>query len=203
MICSQPGCSIETSGYCLEGFEPDACPYLSQVDHGQEEILTYDSQELIDLPSGEALTEDQTTQVLNSDATSAVLVAGPTGSGKTTILTSLYEAFLEAPFANYLFAGSQTLVGFERRCHEGRRESGRVAPDTTHTSMREGVRFLHLKLARHGRESLSRKHLLLSDISGELFKRLRDSSDAVKSIQSIRRANYLCIVIDGKKISAA
>ncbi len=130
-----------------------------------------------------------------------MIVAGPVGSGKTTILTSLFESFLEAPTGNYLFAGSKTLVGFERRCHDARKASGRLVAETGHTSRREGVRFLHLKLAAAEADIPSPRHLLLSDVSGELFKTLRDSNSAVKEMTALQRADHLCVVIDGQKLT--
>jgi hypothetical protein len=203
MTCSQPSCPIETSGRCLEGFDPPStCPYFAGSDQGQEESASYDPQELVDLPSGEALTEWQAAEVTRDNLTKVIIIAGPTGSGKTTILTSLFEAFLEAPFANYLFRGSRTLVGFERRCHLGREESGFGSADTTHTSVREGIVFLHLDLATFEDSELRHGHLLLSDISGELFKRLRDSGDAIRAFPSFRRANHLCLALDGEKIAS-
>lgn len=198
--CSQVGCEVEVTGLCLEGFaSAEKCPYYAQPE-AADEGASYDSQELVAFPSGEALSERQATEVTREDVSKVVIVAGPTGSGKTTILTSLFEAFLEAPFANYLFRGSRTLVGFERRCHLGREESSFDSPDTAHTSMREGVVFLHLDLASNENGRLDHMHLLLSDISGELFVRLRDSGNAAQDVPALRRANHLCLAIDGEKL---
>jgi Double-GTPase 2 len=199
--CSQAGCQIETSGRCLEGFDPPQnCPYYAQPEQVQDETSLYSAQELVDLPSGEALTERQAAEVTRDDKSNVIIIAGPIGSGKTTILTSLFEAFLEAPFANYLFRGSRTLVGFERRCHLGREESGNETADTSHTSVREGVVFLHLDLSSKDEGNFQHTHLLLADISGELFRRLRDSSDAAQDLSALRRANHVCLAIDGEKI---
>jgi hypothetical protein len=201
-ICSQPGCPIAISGRCLEGFNPSStCPYLARSELPQDEVASYNSQELVDLPSGEALSERQAASVTQEDPSKVIIIAGPFNSGKTTILTSLFEAFQEAPFGNFLFRGSRTLVGFERRSHLGREESGAAEPDTTHTSLREGVVFLHLALASLERGEFNHLSLLLSDISGELFRSVRDSSQAAKDLTVLGRADYLCIVIDGEKIS--
>lgn len=208
LTCGQPGCEFETSGKCIEGFTPaEKCPFLAARPEEIEDVPTEADpvmEELVDLPSGEALTETQAGDVTRSDATRVVIVAGPLGSGKTTILTSLYEAFLHAPFANFLFKGSRTLVGFERRSHQGREESGSQFPRTTRTSVNEGVVFLHLDLAiRDEGGGLRSSNLLLSDISGELFRILRDSSQAVTEMSSLRRADNLAIVIDGQKLTRA
>jgi double-GTPase-like protein len=204
VACAQSDCQVGVSGRCLEGFDPiTECPYLVTADHSNDEGGAYTPQDLVDLPSGEAMTEAQAEDVARSDVAKLTIIAGPTGSGKTTILTALFEAFQEAPFANYVFGGSRTLVGFERRAHLGREESGAETADTSHTSRREGVVFLHLELAVKEDAKLQHTHLLLSDISGELFKSLRDSSQAVTEMTVLRRANHLCLVVDGAKIADA
>jgi energy-coupling factor transporter ATP-binding protein EcfA2 len=154
----------------------------------------------VDLPKGEALEQFQASEIACQEVTRLVILAGPHGSGKTTILTALFEAFLEAPFANYLFAGSRTLVGFERRCHDARVASGRVEPHTVHTQV-EAIDFLHLRLAPASGGSLGTQSLLLSDISGERFRALRDSTAAVQKMTVLKRADDLCVVLDGEKLA--
>ena len=185
VACTQAGCQVSVSGRCLEGFEPlDVCPYVSFGGHGEEVAAAErTSDNFVGLPSGEALTETEASDVTSNDASKLVILAGPVGSGKTTILTALFEAFLEAPFGNYLFGGSRTLVGFEERCHDARVSSGRLVGTTRHTSAREGIRFLHLRLGANEMGEMIRKHLLLSDISGEIFGQVRDSQSAVNKIR--------------------
>lgn len=200
-FCPKPDCDLHISGRCLEGFDPpESCPYLSELQQSPDEVAAYVGEEQIDLPSGEALTTIQANEVARAGQTQVVIIAGPYGSGKTTILTALFEAFQEAPFGNYSFRGSRTLVGFEKRCHLGRKESGRELADTQHTSMREGIVFLHLDLAFHGSMELEHSNLLLSDISGEMFGRLRDTSDAARDIVAFQRADHLCLVVDGERL---
>src|SRR5580704_13032051 len=99
MGCSQISCQVGSSGLCLEGFDPvTTCPYFGQPGSAPDEGAPHGGPDLIDLPSGEALTEREATETTQDDVTKVVIIAGPTGSGKTTILTSLYEAFLDAPF---------------------------------------------------------------------------------------------------------
>jgi hypothetical protein len=202
MVCLQPGCPFAVSGRCIEGFDPpSSCPFQAAKDTQQDEAATYVTDgDLVDLPSGEALTELQASEVVREDSSKVVIIAGPYDSGKTTILTSLYEAFQEAPFSNFQFRGSRTLIGFERRCHLGRSESGADEANTTHTSLREGLVFLHLALAKIEREELQHSNLLLSDISGELFRRMRDSTKVAGEFLVLKRTDHLCIVIDGRKI---
>lgn len=200
--CTRAGCPVGVSGRCLEGFDPvESCPYYSTEDATVEEAVALLNGEIVDLPSGEALNEKQAAEVAREDTSKVIIIAGPFNSGKTTILTSLFEAFQAAPLSNYLFRGSRTLGGFERRSHLGREESGAEEANTTHTSLREGVVFLHLALSNFETGKLDTGNLLLSDISGELFRTVRDSSEAAKQLVAFTRANNLCIVIDGERLT--
>lgn len=199
--CSRDGCDVEATAKCLEGFEPaNTCPYAS-VDHSRSDDATPATPvPFVNLPTGEALTEAQASEVTREGPTRVVIVAGPSRSGKTTILTSLFEAFLEAPFGNFLFGGSRTLVGFERRCHHARLRSGRDIPHTPHTPV-DVVEFLHLRLRSASGTAVGAYNLLLSDISGERFKAMRDSSAAVRKVGMLKRADHLCLVLDGEKLA--
>jgi len=153
----------------------------------------------ISLPSGNTLGEEDAFGVTRSNPTTVVVLAGPQGSGKTTLITSIYESFLEAPFGGYLFAGSQTLVALERICHEGRVHSGRETAFTARTSMGEGVQFVHFSVVESPESSA--QDLLISDISGELFESFRDSSSACKRATFLRRADVLCLFVDGALVA--
>ena len=153
----------------------------------------------LELPEGDALATESAVRVVRAKLTRVVVVAGSAGSGKTTLLTSLYESLQEAPVAGYLFAGSETLVGFERRCHEARLGSGRITPHTKRTPPTEGLRFLHLRLART--DGTSVPDLLLSDISGEIFDQVKDSTEDCKALTILLRADHLVLLIDGEKLS--
>lgn len=198
--CTREGCQIASTGKCLEGFEPPStCPYLKSIESSETDV-TLTQSSFIELPTGEALTQSQASEIARQEVTRVVILAGPHGSGKTTILTALFESFLEAPFANFLFAGSQTLVGFERRCHDARVASGRVEPHTVHTQV-DAVDFLHLRLEAASGNLLGTQSLLLSDISGERFRALRDSTTAVQRMPVLKRADDICIVLDGEKLA--
>lgn len=199
--CSREGCQVAATSKCLEGFEPPStCPYLSSSAISAGDAASTDTSAFVDLPRGEALNEVQASEITRQGITRVIILAGATGSGKTTILTSLFESFLEAPFGNFIFAGSRTLVGFERRCHDARVASRRQDAHTVHTPV-EPLEFLHLRLSPPLPSLLGPQSLLLSDISGERFRALRDSTDAVKNMPMLRRADSLCIILDGEKLS--
>src|SRR6188768_15789 len=112
--CTREGCDIAQSGVCLEGFSSsEDCPHVADPAVSAES----EAEDGIWLRGGEALELEEAANICRKGQTKVVLLAGPRESGKTTIITSLYESFQDAPFGGYSFAGSETLVGFERRCH--------------------------------------------------------------------------------------
>jgi hypothetical protein len=156
----------------------------------------------LQLPECEALSPDAASEITRARRTKVIVLAGAAESGKTTLLTSIYEAFQEAPFADHLFAGSSTLHGFESRCHEGRFASGLDRPRTSHTPPGEGVRLLHLALVAV-KDFRQRTDLLITDISGELFREARDSLQDCRKLTIISRADRLVCLLDGAKLASA
>jgi hypothetical protein len=126
-----------------------------------------------------------------------VVLAGPADSGKTTLLTCLYDRFQMGQFAGFIFRSSYTLPSFERRVFFSRIESGRSVPDTERTRGGHGPQFLHLELLSS--ESGRSIDLLFSDLAGETFERVRDNSDEWASLPFIRRADRLLVILDGAR----
>lgn len=155
------------------------------------------------LPSAEAMTADTLSSVTARDETRIVLLAGPVASGKTTIVVSLYESFNEGPVGGLLFAGSRTLAGFERVCHPGRIASGLGAPETLRTNPSSPTAFLHLRVADVSGDGAHTTSLLVSDVTGEAFDEARDVSEPTIIPRALwRRADVICVVLDGEKMSA-
>lgn len=200
--CSQPGCIVSDNGKCLEGFTPvESCPHV-KTNNKAPTSQTKDTSEtpnvaITEIPSGEAITEDGADNIPRQFETKVVIIAGPPDSGKTTIITSLYEEFQGGPYSGFIFAGSNSLIGFERRCHEGRKASGNKKPDTVRTPSQSTVNFLHLRLAKVHSEGFHIQNLLLADMPGETFKAIRDSSDAVNSLRILQRADSITLLLDG------
>jgi len=199
--CRRDGCDFATSGVCLDGFDPlENCPNLSESpsvslepeedsDHGEQNVQ---------LPEGEALSLIDAQTLMRAERTGVVVVGGWTGSGKTTLLTSIYESFLDAPFAGQLFAGSLTLPGFEKACHDGRMASEGESAATQRTNPRLGIRFYHLNLvAQLGGE---RCQLLIADMSGELLREACNSSEDANKLRVIKRADRFVLLLDGEKV---
>jgi hypothetical protein len=103
----------------------------------------------IKLPRGDLLSIEEADELLRWRPAILVAVVGERKSGKTTLITEIYERFLRGPFADQLFSYSQTLLGFERKSYPSRADSRAEKPDTTRTSTQDGLRFFHLGLVSH------------------------------------------------------
>lgn len=153
------------------------------------------------LPRVLEFTAETAYRVTSAASTRVLVVAGLNDSGKTTLVASIYEAFLRSPaFAGYCFAGSETLLGFERRCHFARLASGLPCPDTERTARGETIALLHLGV-RPADLSAVRRDLLFTDISGEVFRDAKDSDGACGRLEVLRRADRLLVLIDGADLA--
>lgn len=129
-----------------------------------------------------------------------VVFAGAEGSGKTTVLASVYERLSQGPFAGYQFAGSRSLLGFEDICHLNRLASGGARPDTQRTVPTEDASYYHLALM--GAEpKAQRRHVLLSAVSGELFRLARNSREDCARLTFLHRADAIVVLVDGARLA--
>jgi len=153
----------------------------------------------IDLWGGYDITLAEVPEISVAEPTRAIWIIGLRDSGKTTLIASIYEQFQLGPFGGMEFAGSRTLLGLERLCHQARPESDLLEPDTERTSASAGIRFMHIRVRdrEHRSGILS---LLLSDVSGELFRRIRDSAEEAEVFRGIRAPSHVAALVDGAKI---
>jgi hypothetical protein len=209
--CRKADCQVAKTGSCAEGHAPlESCPNYVRLPVGGSDV--YDGEldpaaegatpdiGRVSLPPGEALTPDEVDQFLLWRDATFVAVIGDSHSGKTTLVCALYERFLKGPFAGLGFAGSRTLVALERRSHHSRVESGRIAPDTAHTSLQEGLRYFHFAVAPNGQPG-KRTDLLLSDRSGEVYREARDNSNVVRTLPEIPQADRTVLLLDGRRVA--
>ena len=206
--CQQQNCSVALDGRCLEGLDLKQCPHF--VPHEQPisgeippKVATTEratSSERIELPDGTALDLDAAKVITQASVTRVILVAGPPDSGKTTLLTTLYECFQSGPFCDYLFVGSRTLPGFERRCHLARVASEKTKADTERTRPGQGYQLLHLRVRT---KDLGKppQDLLFSDLSGETFRLAKDSTEECKSLTLLRRADHFVLLLDANRLA--
>jgi hypothetical protein len=211
--CSQAGCTYDTDGKCLEGVpNTEECPHLvrqtllrTEEPAAGLQTETTDTDEVetkdwLALPGGEELDTASAGLVAASGPTRLIVVAGEPESGKTTLITSIYEKFNEGDFGGRHFAGSQTLIAFERICHPSRVSSDAPKPDTERT---KGLnpRFFHLALRENSlNEESATNHLLITDLSGEAYKRAADNSDDAKKLEFLKRADIFVLLLDGERV---
>ncbi len=152
---------------------------------------------MLQFREGEYLSVAEAAQVVRATPTNIIVVAGVAGCGKTTLVAGLYGLFHKGPFAGYIFAGSRTLPGFERRCHLARLASGRQTPETERTAHTDSRHLLHLRLAQVS--PLRHFDILFSDIYGEAFRRAADSADECEKFSILKRADHVAVLIDGER----
>lgn len=210
--CAKPGCRVSSTGACEEGRDPKSCPHYTDATAKDTEDKELDSDpsdeeaqetpekgDHVKLPSGEALDVAGVDEFLRWRPMTLVTIVGDRDSGKTTLISSIYDRFLRGPFAGYLFAGSRTLIGLERRSHYARVDSGMTTPDTPRTSISEGVRFFHLALARADAPD-ARADLMLSDRAGETYRQARGNSRLVSDLIEVKKADCLVLLLDGARV---
>lgn len=219
LTCGRPECGISKTGICAEGHTPlESCPTFGQsahdeLDKGFEEFEEGDADDdeeeeshplpeptRLPLPSGEPFTPAEVDRFLLRKPAKFVTIVGEFDSGKTTLICALYDKFLKGGFAGYLFSGSHTLLGFEKRSHHSRVDSGRTAPDTLRTSLYDGLRYFHLSLLL-GDASKSRIELMLSDRAGEQYEKARGNSELVEELIEVKKADYVVLLLDGGRLA--
>ena len=156
--------------------------------------------DFIELFSGAALGASDAEAITLRARTHLVVFAGAEGSGKTTILTSIYEHLNQGPFAGFRFAGSRSILGFEEICQLNRLASGGVQPNTQRTQLSDETEYYHLAL-RGMEQSDARRDVLLSAMSGELFRMAKDSQDDSDRLTFLRRADTIVVLVDGERLA--
>jgi hypothetical protein len=148
----------------------------------------------------QALDISQASTLLHGHASIVVLPIGRVGVGKTTLIASVYESLCEGPTNGHRFAGSESILAFEDRCHDAMWRSRRPVPDASHTSKDAKGIFLHLRLQRLGHEQ-DFKDLLVADISGELEDDLIRLDKGGYLGTLLACASNLAILISGEELA--
>lgn len=161
---------------------------------------TVKEEDVIELHHGEALNTKEAAELACGSHTRRVVVCGRSDSGKTTLIASIFERFNKAPFAGYLFAGSDTLIGFERICHHSRLLSGRLEPTTVRTARAVRHRFLHLRVCKEN-DGYTHQDVLLSDVSGEEFQAAVNSEEDARALSLVRFADHIVVLSDGARLA--
>lgn len=204
--CGQSGCSVATTGQCLEGLSPKSCPHhieivvedVSATTGNTSSLLT----ERVQLRSGLELSLEEAGNLLASQYSRVIAIVGDADAGKTTLLGSLFDQFSAGVFGGYEFGGSQSLCAFDRRVYLGHTRCGADGPDTVRTSHASDIKFLHLRL-RPTLLSEPAREVLISDIPGETCRRARHSVVDCQLLRPLMRADRLIVTVDGQKLADA
>src|SRR5690554_5751194 len=122
--CTNPDCRVAETGRCVEGLELSSCPHyghevssddqeISSDDAGDETNLDEDPVEFVNenirLPSAATLTCSGASSILRQGTSRVIAVLGPSDSGKTSLIASIYDLFQLGPVGGMEFTRSQTL----------------------------------------------------------------------------------------------
>jgi hypothetical protein len=191
--------------FCLEGIpKGENCPHRTQLSEADAANLisvppSQNTEAWIPLPDGYELTFDSTGIITRASQAKVVVFAGEPDAGKTTLVTCIFEHFSNGIYAGQRLAWSDTVLAFERICYRSRISSEGEKAETERTT---GLspRFFHLQL--QNKESEQFKDLLITDVSGEAYRRALDSQDDAIKLQFIKRADVFVLFLDGEKLKS-
>lgn len=203
--CSNPDCRVAETGRCVEGLELSACPNYRQeafdslVEDGlADPVDGHDEVDgIVALPSAATLSLEEASSVLRQGKSRVVAVLGPSDSGKTSLIASLYDLFQHGPVEGIEFARSRTLHAFEESCHNARAASRRSEPEMNRTPFGE-VHFYHLEIG--GLPVEEHISLLLGDRAGEEYLAAADDISVVTGFAEVARADVLTVLVDGERL---
>lgn len=200
IYCANPDCRVSETGRCIEGLELEACAQYGNEPAIDEEVAEgneINDSKFVSLPSSDAMNLDGASRLLRKGMSRVVAVLGPSDSGKTSLIASIYELFQLSPIEEFSFAGSQTLHAFEMSCHDARSASRRSEPHTGRTPYGQ-VSFYHLQVAH----SLNMQHtaLLLADRAGEQYLSAASDIDIVDEFHEVHRSDVLTVLVDGERL---
>ena len=209
--CANVDCRVAETNQCVEGHELPSCPYFGRQpsaadDDDEDEVEDEDegdievqdgAYEAVLLPSADSLSIERAENVLRSGHCRVISIIGPSDSGKTSLIASLYDKFQEGGVNGIEFSRSCTLHAFEQTCHDARTASRRGVPHIARTPLGE-VRFYHMELGGGGAGGQIR--LLLADRAGEEYLAVADDISVARDLAEVRRADALTVLVDGARL---
>jgi hypothetical protein len=93
------------------------------------------------------------------------------------------------------------VLGFEKICHANRVISGSARPTTERTIPSDEAAYYHLAL-RETNGDRRRRQVLLSALSGELYRWARNSREECEKLTFLHRANAIVVLVDGDKLAS-
>lgn len=212
MGCTVPGCGGPRSGVCINGLSFDECPDVAPVSDETESEQSATEEEASmqsesPAPAGRSMTRTSEGASLNAGSCDALLrqrggtvvgiVAGP-DAGKTTMIATIYELLHRRKLDGYCFAGSETLRGYEERCHLARVASNREKPDTFRTPTQAKLNFTHLRI----RTATAVTDVVFSDRSGEHFDNVLNQPAQLSEFAELVRADVILVLVELDRLAS-
>lgn len=192
--CRLPGCGGPPSGVCINNFAFDECPdvILQPATDESPDTSIATSPSTVQLPGGRNLDLGKSDALLRQCGGEVVaLVAGP-DVGKTTLIAMIYELLHRRRMTAFRFAGSETLRGYEERCHRARMASNASKPNTNRTPISANANFTHLRVG----SADGVRDVLFCDRSGEHFENALSRPGEFASFEELHRADTVILLID-------
>ena len=209
-FCTNDICQFTESGQCVEGNTLDECPYLQDADSLVSEAplnsnTVADGGSNADVPlfsiDGEAaLTVSEASAILKFRRASFVALLGQAEAGKTSLIAEVYDAFQYGNYRALNFAGSRTLMAFERICHKVRASSKASDLSQERTKFTDAPTFYHLTLSDIDQKL---NEILIADRSGETYRGVVDTPQRATDCLEFVRATVLNLLVDGARLSDA
>lgn len=200
--CANEDCNVAVDGKCVEGYTLDECPHVMRmsvddIEEVQEEPVPKEPGAILNLALGDALDRAEASTLQCRRVSRAIGIIGPNDAGKTSIVASIYDLLQGGPVAGIGFAGSSTLIGFEKICHYARAASRRGTPHTERTTQGADATFFHLDLREDGAEVVS---LFIGDRSGEDYLAVADDLSRAGEFFELRRADVVMLLVNGEHL---
>lgn len=207
--CTNADCNLAADGKCVEGYELAECPHIGQL--SIDDIAETDdaaaieaaavpppSEPPLELSPGEALHRQDASKLQGCRISRSIGVIGPHDSGKTSLIAGIFDLLQEGPVSGVSFAGSSSLIGFERICHLARAASKRAEPHTARTTVGADATFFHLDLNQGEAGIIS---LFIGDRSGEDYLGANDEIALADQFFEIRRADCITLLVNGAHLA--
>lgn len=204
--CRVPGCGGPRSGVCINGLGfsecPDVIPVGDEIDDAAEvaqpEPKAQASRSMTGTGGAASLDALKCDRLLRERSGIVVGIAAGPETGKTTMIATIYELLHRGRLDGYRFAGSETLRGYEERCHLARIASNGETPDTPRTPTAAQLSFTHLRIATR----FGTKDLIFSDRSGEHFDNVVDQPVRMNEFVELARADVILLLVDLHELDA-
>ncbi|WP_233874694.1 TRAFAC clade GTPase domain-containing protein [Paraburkholderia adhaesiva] len=205
--CRVPGCGGPRSGICINELSFKECPDVVPVAEKAEEIAqgtqpdakAHAARSMAGTGIAASLDVHACDRLLRERGGIVVGIAAGPETGKTTMIATIYELLHRGRLAGYRFAGSETLRGYEERCHLARIASNGDAPDTPRTPRAAQLNFTHLRIATRS----GIRDLIFSDRSGEHFDTAVDQPVQIGEFAELGRADVILLLIDLHHLEAS